>query len=259
LATAPWPSRAHRQRDVRGAGRRVAGHRTAADSTGYRGARAPDATPRINDAVARAVAGLDLASRPPKADAMLTPMLAPEPDRLRPLRLDEFDRLVAAGCFADEHVELLDGALVEMSPQGDAHVWVTGRIQRALILALGPGFDVYGHSPITALPGSVPEPDVYVVPARTAPGLRPSATLLVIEVADTSLHKDRTRKARIYARAGFPEYWLFNLNAGTVEVRTQPGPDGYQTLVTVTRDATLTPTLLPGVDLAVTDLLPPPA
>jgi Uma2 family endonuclease len=40
---------------------------------------------------------------------------------------------------------------------------------------------------------------------------------LVVEVADTSLRKDR-RKSRTYAAAGVPEYWIVNLVDVVVEV-----------------------------------------
>jgi len=34
------------------------------------------------------------------------------PERLRPLRRVEYERLVELGCFEDEKIELLDGSLV---------------------------------------------------------------------------------------------------------------------------------------------------
>ena len=48
-----------------------------------------------------------------------------------------------------------------------------------------------------------PQPDFY---ASRFPG--PSDILLIIEVAESSLHYDREVKARIYAQSGVREYWL---------------------------------------------------
>ena len=47
-----------------------------------------------------------------------------------------------------------------------------------------------------------------------------------MEVADSSLGRDRSIKAQIYAGAGVPLYWIINLVDEQIEVYTQPtGPD----------------------------------
>ena len=54
----------------------------------------------------------------------------------------------------------------------------------------------------------------------------PADMALVIEVADSSLPDDRSLKARIYAAAAVPVYWIVNLVDHQVEVYTDPtGPD----------------------------------
>src|SRR5262249_2303886 len=50
-------------------------------------------------------------------------------------------------------------------------------------------------------------------------------TILVIEVARTSQAFDR-RKASTYARSGVPVYWLIDLVARRLEVRSTPTSDG---------------------------------
>jgi Uma2 family endonuclease len=75
---------------------------------------------------------------------------------------------------------------------------------------------------------SEPEPDVAVVRGGPRDYLRrhPHAedTCLVVEVADSSLQRDRI-KARLYARAGVPAYWIVNLIDSQVEVYWEPtGP-----------------------------------
>ncbi len=48
----------------------------------------------------------------------------------------------------------------------------------------------------------------------------------VVEVADTTLQRDRTLKQRVYARAGVPRYWIVNLPEQQIEVYSDPiGPD----------------------------------
>jgi Uma2 family endonuclease len=60
---------------------------------------------------------------------------------------------------------------------------------------------------------------------------------------------------RQYARAGVPTYWLIDVPGRAVEVRTQPGPDGYERC-DVYREDRLLPSPLAGVeDLDVSALL----
>ena len=48
--------------------------------------------------------------------------------------------------------------------------------------------------------------------------------LCVIEVAESSLREDRTRKQRIYANGGIPVYVILNIADREVEVYSRPLP-----------------------------------
>jgi hypothetical protein len=54
----------------------------------------------------------------------------------------------------------------------------------------------------------------------------PSTALLVAEIAIGSIEIDRA-KAPLYAQAAVPVYWLVLAEQESVEVYTQPGPQGY--------------------------------
>lgn len=57
--------------------------------------------------------------------------------RIRPLRRVEYDRLVELGVFTkDDKIELLRGALVEMSPQGSPHADCAAQLAQLLIRRL---------------------------------------------------------------------------------------------------------------------------
>jgi Uma2 family endonuclease len=58
-------------------------------------------------------------------------------------------------------------------------------------------------------------------------GATTADTLLVIEVADTSLLYDSMIKLHLYARAGIPEYWIVDANAETLEAYRSPSGDLY--------------------------------
>src|SRR4051812_29606490 len=116
----------------------------------------------------------------------------------RPLRRAEYDALVRLGYFDDEKVELLYGKIVPMGPQGIGHGEVLRRLNKILVRALGDRADVQVQSPIAAVDESEPEPDVAIVPPGPYMTDHPSKPWLVVEVADSSLRRDRL-KGDLYA------------------------------------------------------------
>jgi Uma2 family endonuclease len=125
-------------------------------------------------------------------------------------------------------VELLDGEIITMSPKLTPHAFTVNQLMYALITTLGATAVVRVQDPIVLNNWSEPEPDIAVcipVPDRYKQAHpRADQVLMVIEVADSSLSYDRTRKARAYAASGIPEYWIVNLIDRQVEVLTDPNP-----------------------------------
>ncbi len=169
---------------------------------------------------------------------------------VRPLRRAEYERLVEAGAFESERVELLEGFLVEMSPQKAPHASAIEVLAELLYAARQPGQKVRVQLPLALGDDSEPEPDLCVVPAADHREHHPSQALLVIEVAESSLVKDR-RKAAIYARAGVPEYWLVDVENQRVEVRTQPEGGAYLRQETIARGGQLHSSALPALKVSV--------
>ena len=77
---------------------------------------------------------------------------------------------------------------------------------------------------------------------------------MLIEVAESSLPKDRRLKRDIYAEAGVPEYWIVDVTSMTVEVYTQPQDGAYAHVEYLRDGAVLRPTQLPGIAIPVADL-----
>jgi Uma2 family endonuclease len=188
---------------------------------------------------------------------MLSTMFQPHevaPDTIRPLSRKEYDRMVDLGMFEGEPIELLRGMLVTVSPQSWHHmemiVWLTERF----ILSVDRSLSVRPQGPYAAGNWSEPEPDLAIV--RKDPSLRdhPGSALLLIEVADSSLNKDRGAKLGIYAEAEVPEYWIINLQSMTVEVYTEPAGDRYQHTLVLGDGDVLRPKLVPGVEIPVSEL-----
>lgn len=177
-----------------------------------------------------------------------------------PFTVDLYHRLGELGIFdEDDRVELLDGQIVEMSPIGGPHVACVIRLTDLLSRRSGPGTSVSVQNPVVLAERWEPQPDIAVLrrPAGLSGAWLPSPrdVLLVIEVADTSLERDRDVKLPRYAAAGIPEAWLVDLVGDAISVCRGPGPEGYREIVTVTRGETLRPLLLPGVTLAADEIL----
>ena len=90
----------------------------------------------------------------------------------------------------------------------------------------------------------------------------PQDVALVVEVADSSLQRDRSLKKRLYAEARIPVYWIVNLLANQIEVYSEPSgpheqPDYQQQQIYGLADTV--PVVIEGSEvgrLLVQDLLP---
>ena len=196
--------------------------------------------------------------------ALTTPTPLLEPTRRRWTR-DEYYRMGELGWFTGQRVELLDGEIMVLRPQGPSHATSTDRVRRVLEHALGEGVWVRMQFPVDFGSYSEPEPDVSVVTGSLEDytSAHPTTALLVVEVSDSTLSYDRNRKASLYARAGIADYWIVNVVEGQLEVRRQPMPNpgkryGFDYAnVTILHEADIVvPLCRPQVRITVGDLLP---
>jgi Uma2 family endonuclease len=148
----------------------------------------------------------------------------------------DYHAMVKAGVLAEgERVELLNGLVVKQMPRGPIHDNAVYILTRRLDRAAPDGWVVRGQSGATLSDESEPEPDVLVARGGEqtffARHPTPADAALVVEVADSSLHRDRREKLAIYAAAGVPEYWVVNVPQRQVEVYTRPANAFYDGLV----------------------------
>jgi len=176
---------------------------------------------------------------------------------------EEYYRMGDAGILGtEERVELIEGEVLKMSPQLPPHTVTISLVAGALSTAFGPGYYVRQQVPLE-LQGSVePEPDAAVVPGspRDYQDAHPTTALLVVEVSDTSLAFDQTKKAALYAAARILDYWIIDLVHHRVEIRRDPlqGAQGfnYQSVTSYGPGETLSPFAAPAAAVPVDDLLP---
>jgi len=153
------------------------------------------------------------------------------PESVWRMSVEQYHKMIQAGILTeDDPVELLEGILVTKMAKNPPHSLVTQLTRDALARLVLLGWFINAQEPIT-LADSEPEPDIAVVRGerREYAGHHPSAqdTTLVIEVADTSLSRDRGLKKRMYAAAGIPTYWIINLIEQQIEVYTDPSGSDY--------------------------------
>jgi Uma2 family endonuclease len=177
----------------------------------------------------------------------------------------EYDQMVDAGLLhEDEHVQLIEGAILQMPAHRPAHaVSVTLALHELTRVFCDDPIGIRVQLPLALGDDSEPEPDLAVVPGHARDFMvdHPTTAVLVVEVADSSLAFDR-RKARIYAAAGIPEYWIVNLAEGVLEVNRAPGAEAgsgcfaYAERTTLDVHGRLSPLARPDASVAVADLLP---
>ena len=169
-----------------------------------------------------------------------------------------------AGLFAQERLELLRGEILQMSPINPPHASAGNRLIRALGPVVANGHIIREQKPLALANGSEPEPDVAVVRGKEEDFDRshPTTAVLVVEIAESSLAKDRQVKAPIYAEAKIPEYWILNLQRRVLEVYRQPeriGDDFAYAQTTLYREEdSVAPLAASGAKILVANLLPAP-
>ena len=144
-----------------------------------------------------------------------------------------------------------------MSPIGGSHNMCLNRINRSAHRQVGDEVYVQIQGPIRLPDDSEPQSDVAIIRSGFDERRPPTTeyVILVGEVADSSLESDRSIKLPLYAQAGIPEAWRFNLVAYRIERHTEPGPDGYLTVAFAEAGQQLASTVLPDLAFDAAELL----
>ena len=159
----------------------------------------------------------------------------------------EIETIARAGYFHDdERFELLGGEIVPMSPKGRRHEIIRGKL----------AFRFARATPDAVFVASVPQfnlsddtyvlPDILIHPAAIeTPDVRGGDALLVVEVADISLHYDLATKAPLYAEHGVREYWVIDARTLSTKVHREPAGKTYAIVHEVAMDERLVAALVP--------------
>ncbi|MEZ4730346.1 MAG: Uma2 family endonuclease [Caldilineaceae bacterium] len=172
----------------------------------------------------------------------------------RRFTVDDYHKMIDAGILCeDDRVELLDGEIHDMSPIDSIHAANVNRLNRLLTRYLDDQAIVSVQNPLLLNDYSEPQPDLLLLRWRDdfyeEHHPTPADTLLVIEVANTSVTSDRTAKLPRYAAAGVPEVWIVNIKQRVIEQYTQPDGDEYGNRKIVRRGVIITTCVTPALEL----------
>ncbi len=186
--------------------------------------------------------------------------VAPKTSGPRRFTVSEYEWMHEIGLIAeDERVELVNGVIIEMASIGFRHA-DTVTLATGFLAPMVRPHRLSVHNPIGLFGDSLPQPDIAIFRAGNYARRRMSApdALLVIEVADSSKRFDLTVKFPLYAAAGIPEVWLFDINAERIERHSDPRPEGYRQITSVGRGESLASLALPSMLIVVDEVLGPP-
>ncbi|MBD2680239.1 MULTISPECIES: Uma2 family endonuclease [Nostoc] len=141
--------------------------------------------------------------------------------------IEEYHQLIELGFLKEgDRIELIRGELIQMVAKGTPHTFCATRLCRQLDRLLGDRAVVRCQEPIILPSNSEPEPDVAIARGDEVDYLAhhpyPEDIFLVVEISDSTLDYDQTKKLELYAEAGITNYWIVNLNARQLEHYSQP-------------------------------------
>ena len=174
--------------------------------------------------------------------------------------VDDLDRMCEAGIFQEEdRFELVDGEIIMRRPPSPRHVACTNRANTLFTEAFGRRAIVSVQNPLFLNKYNLPVPDVAVLRPQSdfyeSKSVASQDTLLVVEVALTTLSFDRRIKLPRYAEAAVPEFWIEDLKHSLLLVYREPSGETYNAAFTLGRGDLISPLAFPDATFKVEDLI----
>ena len=170
--------------------------------------------------------------------------------------LAQFDQLIEAGILTEQdHVELIGGEIVPMSPKGNRHELVRDELGDRLAQHLPKDVKVSTELGWRPADDSYFEPDLLIYArGQKGPTLPAPQVLVPIEIADSSLSFDRETKSKIYAGLGVRDYWVVEAWSLTTHVHRGLAAGGYGEVRVVAPTEKIEPRLVPGFSVTMVEL-----
>jgi Uma2 family endonuclease len=189
-----------------------------------------------------------------------------QPRRKTKWTYEEYYLMASKGSFRDQHVEFIDGEIIEMPPQGEPHGVAIMLVTKEMNRIFARGHAVRVQLPLRTGANEEPEPDIAVVAGDVRDSLtsgRPRSAALIIEVSGTTLDFDLGEKAEIYAGATIEDYWVLDIESRLLHVHRRTLADAalargrrYSEIRVLKADESIAPLAAPNQIIHIADLLP---
>ncbi|MEM9213182.1 MAG: Uma2 family endonuclease [Cyanobacteria bacterium P01_F01_bin.150] len=182
--------------------------------------------------------------------------------------VEDYHQMIAAGILDKgdrqrhsraEHVELIDGYILEKLPQGPPHASTTSSFGNEFVLLFAGKAWIRQQLPLIISPNSEPEPDIAVVRIDKNRYRdrhpTPQDVYLLIEVSNSTLKFDRQQKAQLYAQVNIPEYWIVDVKKRQVWIMRNPQGGEYQSQILLGIQDSIEPIALPSIVIQLSEFL----
>jgi Uma2 family endonuclease len=178
-----------------------------------------------------------------------------EAEFIHKITVEEYERMGELGVLDPRRrYELLEGMILDVSPQNDPHVYAVTRLNEIFVLGARGRFAVHPQVPAMLGECNMPEPDVMLVRRDVRGRAQSSDILLIAEVSDSTYRLDSGTKLRRYAASGIPEYWIVNLREHRIEVYRRPDGWTYAESMILSNGETATPEAFSDIAVSPNDL-----
>ena len=158
----------------------------------------------------------------------------------------------------EDRVELLNGVIIKKMPKGIQYAALNDLAGEIFREKLGDKIIVRNQNPVVLNEFSEPEPDLVLCrPPREKYFERhptPEDILLIVEISDSTLGRDRAAKGLAYAQADIQQYLVLNVPDRAIEDYRQPNADGYGSKQTYHRGEQFNLVAFPDLEIAVDSL-----
>jgi len=177
----------------------------------------------------------------------------------------EYRKLGETGIFSGRKTMLIHGEVYTMVFPNPPHDYSLGVLDDWLRIVFAAGHHIRNQMGFDVGTDNDPGPDLAVVTGTRKDhlGRTPTAAVMVVEVAETSLFLDTTEKAELYATAGVPDYWVLDVANRQLHVFRDPvalpaglGATAYRSHTTHSESDTVSPLAAPTASIRVAELLP---
>jgi hypothetical protein len=174
--------------------------------------------------------------------------------------VEDYYRMAESGILdRDARVELIEGVIVDMPPIGPEHGGTVDKCVETFVLRYHDVAHVRTQNPVRLDQFTEPQPDLALLRRRhdsyRLSHPTPVDTLLVVEIADSSLRFDRSTKVPIYSRLGIPEVWVVDVANRLVHIYRDPSSQGYRVVSVARPGERIAPLAFPDRPIEVSDLL----